>query len=129
MPHKIFKPVEDAGFEGLKYHGVHTLHLAIHSWVSDGGPVDSNAVVITKLEEFLPKEVRVIVDDYGVWDPKSVYDVEEEFHRVFGSYSCYGFSFDPLSELVDCYQKMGVTPGCFPEWPEQVKTLGREGPH
>ena len=30
--------------------------------------------------------------------------------------------------LVDCYQKMGVTPGCFLEWPEQVEPLGHKGP-
>jgi len=79
------------------------LHLAVRSWVSDGGPIDSNAIVIAESEELLLIEERAIVGDYGVWDPKSVYDIEEEFHCVFGSYSCYGFVFDPLGELVDCH--------------------------
>ena len=79
--------------------------------------------------ELLPSDEHDVVGDYGVWDPKSLYDVEEEFHRVFGSYSCYGFSFDPVGELIDCHQKMGVTLECFPEWPEQVEPPGCEGPH
>ena len=87
-----------------------------------------NVVVIAKSEELLPGEEHAVVGDYGVWDPKSIYDVEEEFHRVFGSYSCFGFGFDPLGELIDCHQKMSVAPECFPKWPEQVKPLGHEGP-
>ena len=54
-------------------------------WVSDGGPVDLNFIVIIESEEFLPDEECAIVGDYGVQDSKSVYDVEEELHRVFGS--------------------------------------------
>ena len=128
LPRKFVKPVEDVGFEGLKYHGVCTLHLAVGSWVSNGGLVDLNAVVVAELEEFLPGEECAIVGNYGVRDSKSVYDVEEEFHHVFGSYSCYRFSFDPLGELVDHHQKVGVAPGCFPDWPEQVVPIGREWP-
>jgi hypothetical protein len=40
-------------------------------------------VVITKPEDFLPRKLRVIIYDYGVWDPKTVYDVREEFHGFF----------------------------------------------
>ena len=72
--------------------------------MSDGGLVDSNAVVVVESEEFLPGEECAVVGDYGVWDSKSIYDVEEEFHHVFGSYSRYGLGFDPLGELVDCHQ-------------------------
>ena len=94
------------------------LHLAIGSWVSDGGLVDSNVVVIIESEELLSDEECAIVSDYGVWDSKSIYDVKEEFHCVFRSYSCYGFSFDPLGEFVDHHQKVGVAPGCFLEGSE-----------
>ena len=38
--------VEDAKLDGLKYHGVHTLDLAISSRVSDRILVDSDAIVI-----------------------------------------------------------------------------------
>ena len=92
--------------------------------MSDGGLVDSNVVVIAKSQELLPSEERAVVGDYGVWDPKSIYDVEEEFHRVFGSSSCYGFSFDPLGEFVDHHQKVGVAL----EGSKQVEPLGHERP-
>jgi hypothetical protein len=52
----------------------------------------------------------------------------EEFHRIFGSYSCYRFSLDPLGELGDRHQKVGVALGWFPEWPEQVEPSGQQGP-
>ena len=42
------------------------LHLAIGSWVGDGGPVDSNAIVVAESEELLPSEECAIVGDYGV---------------------------------------------------------------
>ena len=72
--------------------------------MSDRGPVDSNVVVVAESEEFLPSEEHVVVGDYGIWDSKSLCDVEEEFHRIFESYSRYGLVFDPLGELVDCHQ-------------------------
>jgi hypothetical protein len=53
------------------------LHLAISSWVSDGGPIDSNVIVIVESKEFLPSEEHAIIGDYGVWNSKSVYDVEK----------------------------------------------------
>ena len=125
LSHKFVEPIKDAGFKGLKDHGIHTLHLAISSWVNDGGPVDSNAIVVAESKKFLPGEECAVVSDYGVWDSKFVYDVEEELHRVFRSYSCYGFCFDPLGELIDCHQKVGVALGCFPK--EQVEPLCHEG--
>jgi hypothetical protein len=45
--------------------------------VSDGGPINSNVIVIVESEEFLPSEEHAIVSDYGVWNSKSVYDVEK----------------------------------------------------
>ena len=86
--------------------------------MSDGGLVESNAVIVAESVEFLPSEERAIVGDYGVWDSKSVYDVEEELHRVFRSYSCYRFSFNLFGEVVDRHQKVGVAPRCFPKRPE-----------
>jgi hypothetical protein len=64
--HKFVEPIEDAGFKGLKDHGIHMLHLDISLWVSDGGPVDSNAIVIIESKEFLLSEDHAVVGDYGV---------------------------------------------------------------
>jgi hypothetical protein len=46
-------------------------------------PVDPDMVVIAESEEFLPYELRVVVCDYGVRDPKAVDDVCEEFDGLF----------------------------------------------
>jgi hypothetical protein len=98
-PHEFVEPIKDARFEGLKYHGVCMLYLAIGSRVKDGGQVSSNAIVIVEPKKFLPGEECAIVSDYGVQDSKSIYDVKEELHRIFGSYSCYRICFDPLVNL------------------------------
>lgn len=39
--------------EGLKYHGIQVLYLAVSSRVGGRGPVDPNTVVVVELEEFL----------------------------------------------------------------------------
>jgi hypothetical protein len=115
LPGELFKPIKNVGLEGLKYHGIHMLYLAISSRMGDGGLIDPNAVVIAKPEEFLPSEQCVVVGDYGVWHSKLVYNVKEKFHRVFGSHPHYGFSLDPLGEFINRHLKVGVAPRCFPE--------------
>jgi hypothetical protein len=40
-------------------------------------------VIVTESGEFLPRELCDVVYDYGVWDPKAVDDVHEEFHDLF----------------------------------------------
>ena len=42
------------------------------------GLVDADVMFIAKLEEFLARELCVVVRDDGVWDSKAMDDVEEE---------------------------------------------------
>jgi hypothetical protein len=60
------------------------LNLTIHSGVRYGGPVNSNVVAIAEPEEFLSRERCAIVNDNGVWYSKTVDDVGEELHGLFG---------------------------------------------
>jgi hypothetical protein len=39
-------------------------------------------VIITETEEFFASELRVIVGDDGIWDPKAVTDVGKEEHHL-----------------------------------------------
>ena len=41
-------------------------------------PIDVDVVFIAESEELLSSELRAIVHDDGVWDPKAMDDVEEE---------------------------------------------------
>ena len=43
-----------------------------------GGPIDADVVFITESEELLSGELRAVVHDNGVRDPKVMDDVEEE---------------------------------------------------
>ena len=43
-----------------------------------GGPIDTDVVFIAELEELLSGELRAVVRDDGVRDPKAMDDVMEE---------------------------------------------------
>jgi hypothetical protein len=52
--------------------------------VSYGGPVHTDVVVLAEVQELLPSELRAIVGDDGVQDPKVMDDVGEERHCLLG---------------------------------------------
>jgi hypothetical protein len=41
-----------------------------------------DVVVLAEIQELLPSELRAIVGDDGVWDPKAMDDVGEERHYL-----------------------------------------------
>ena len=43
-----------------------------------GGPIDADVVFVVESEELLSGELRAIVHDDGVWDPKAMDNVKEE---------------------------------------------------
>ena len=73
-------------------------------------PNHTDVVVIAEHQEFVAGELRPIVDDDGVRNPEPMDDVSEEQHRLFRLDSIDRTSLDPLGELIDCYQQMGVAP-------------------
>ena len=72
--------------------------------MSDRGPVDSDVVSITEVQELLPGEVSSVVSDHTVRNAEPVDDVEEEFDRLFRADVGDGLSLYPLGELVDRYE-------------------------
>jgi hypothetical protein len=52
--------------------------------VSYGSPVHTDVVAFAKVQELFPSELRAIVSDDGVWDPKAMDDICEERHRLLG---------------------------------------------
>ena len=81
----LIESVEDAWLKSLEDHAVGTLDMTVSTWVSDRGPIDSNAVSITEVQELLPGEVSPVVRDDVVGNAEPVDDVEEEFDRFFPS--------------------------------------------
>ena len=78
--------------------------LTVGTWVSDRGPVDSDAVSITKVQELFPSEVSPMVSDDAVRNTEPVDVVEEEFDRFFRADVGDGLGLYPLGELVNCYE-------------------------
>ena len=54
------------------------LNLPVRAGVHHGGPIDVDVVFIIELEELLSSELRAIVHDDLVRDPKAMDDVKEE---------------------------------------------------
>jgi hypothetical protein len=68
----------------LQNHAVGTLYLLIRHGVSYGGPVHSDVVILTEVQELFAGELGAVVGDDGVRDPKAMDVVGEERHRLFG---------------------------------------------
>jgi hypothetical protein len=66
-----------------------------------GGPIDSDVVIITEFDEFLPCKLRTVIHDDGVRDSKAVNDVKEIFHGLLGSDRHDWPSHNPFRELVN----------------------------
>ena len=63
-----------------------------------------------------------IVGDDGVWNPEPVDDISEEQYRLLGFDLSDRTSLDPLGELVNSYQQVGVAPGGFLQRPNHVQS-------
>jgi hypothetical protein len=50
--------------------------------VSYDGPVHTGVVAFAKVQELFPSELRAIVGDDGISDPKAVDDICKERHRL-----------------------------------------------
>jgi hypothetical protein len=64
-------------------------------------PVYSDVVVVAEVQELLPRKLRAMVCDDGVWDPEATDDVGEENYCLFRSDIGDGSDLDPFGEFVD----------------------------
>jgi hypothetical protein len=60
-------------------------------------------VIITEPEELFSHELRAVVSDDGVRDPKAIDDVREERYGFLRVDIYYRLSFDSFGELVDSH--------------------------
>jgi hypothetical protein len=103
------------------------LDLPTHSWVCDRSPVHPD-VIITKIQEFFPGELSVVVSDDGVRALETENDVLDEIYYLLGANLSQGPHLDPLSELVNRNEQVGQAPGHFLEGPKEVQAPHGERP-
>jgi hypothetical protein len=125
---KLVERLEDPRLQTLQDHAVRPLDLSVRLWVCNSRPIQTNVIVIAKLEEFLPRELGAIVGDDRVGYAEAVDDVGEERDRLLGADVDDGSSLDPLRELVDRYEEVGKALGCLSEWTHHVEGPNCEGP-
>jgi hypothetical protein len=85
-------------------------------------------VVVTKAEEFLPRELSVVVGDDCVGYAEPIDDVDEERDHLLIADVDDGSSLDPFRELVDRYEKVGEASGRLSERTHDAEVPDREGP-
>ena len=88
----------------MEDHAISPLDLAVSTQVTDRGPIDSNAVSITEVQELLPGEVCSVVGDDTVRNTELVDHVKEEFDCLFRADVGDGLRLYPLGEFVDRYE-------------------------
>jgi len=84
---------------------------------------------IAEVQEHFSRELCVVDGDDDVGYPKPVEYVSEEEDSLLGANVCDGSSFDPLRELVDGYQQMGISTCCPLEGAYEVEAPYREWPN
>ena len=85
-------------------------------------------VVVTERQKFMSGELCPIVGDDGVWNSKPVDDVCEEQYCLLGFDLSDRSSLDPLGELVNGYQQVGIAPRGFLQRPNHVQSPYGERP-
>ena len=83
-------------------------YLVVCPRVSYDRPDHTDVVVVAERQELVVSELCPIVSDDGVWNPEPMDDISEEQHCLLGFDSSDRTSLDPLGELIDRYQQMGV---------------------
>ena len=87
-----------------------------------------DVVVIAEHQEFLVGELCPIVGDDSVWNSEPMDDVREEQYCLLGFDLSDRSSLDPLRELVDSYQQVGIASGGFLQRPNHVQSPYGERP-
>ena len=85
-------------------------------------------MVIAERQELVAGELCPIVGDDGVWNSESMDDISEEQHRLFGFDLIDWTSLDPLGELIDRNQQMGVASRGLLQRPNHVEPPYGEWP-
>ena len=96
--------------------------------MSYGRPGHTDVVVIAERQELVVGELCPIVSDDGVWNPEPVDDISEDQHRLLGFDLIDRTSIDPLGELIDRYQQMGIAPEGLLQRPNHVQPPHGEWP-
>ena len=92
------------------------------------GIIERDILLFAEGPEFFGCEVGSIVRDDAIGNPEAIYDRLNEIDCCSGSRTCDGYWFNPLGELVDCYQEMCVSSlGGFSERPDHIEPHWAKG--
>ena len=94
--------------DAITNEAVGLFDLTVCLWMSNGCKSDIDPSFFTELHEFSRSEVGAIISDDAMRDPESTGDHLEEIDSRNSSLVCDGYDFNPLGELVDCNQQVGV---------------------
>jgi hypothetical protein len=113
--------VEDAVFDGLKYHAICSLDLAVAAWMGHQGVVDIDEAVIAKVPEVRLRKGLPQVGDNPVGYPELVGDVFDELRSLFRRDCGDGADLNLLGEFFYCHQDVVIATRGHLEGSHRVK--------
>jgi hypothetical protein len=113
---------EDTGFQALQYHTVGSLNLPISSRVGHRGPIYSDVMIITEVQELLSGELSAIISNDRIRYPEMEDDILDETHHLLRADLGQRPCLDPFSKVNYCNDKVGQAPGCFSKGPQKIQT-------
>jgi hypothetical protein len=90
-------------------------------------PVHTNVVVVTEVEEFLPRKLGAVVDDDPVGYAEAIDDVGEKGYDLLRADVHDGSSLDPLGDLSTAMRKCVKPPGTCRSGPTMSRCQTTKG--
>ena len=109
-------------------HAICALDLPIRAGVRHNDAIDADVVFIVESEELLSDELRVIVRDDRVRNPKAMDDVKEEQHGLLELDHGDQLGLYPLCKLVYGDKQVGIALGCSLKRSDQIEPPDHEWP-
>jgi hypothetical protein len=75
--------------------------------VGDRGPVHTNVIVVTEIQEFFSGELSVVAGNDRVRDPEMKNDVLDEIYDLLGANFSQGLRLNPLGKFIDRDKQVG----------------------
>ena len=117
-----------SGFQPLEDQTICSFGLPIRLRVRNGCVIDPSALEGAKCSELVRIKVGAVICDNAVRNSISEYQLLDETDGSACSKVFDGLGFDPLGELVDCYQHMGKTASACSQRTDHIQTPYCKGP-
>ena len=124
----VLQFVESLGLQTLEDLRISSLNLTIAPWIGHRGKTHLDAHVFAEVEEGPTGELGAIIHDDPIGHSETEHDPLDELDGGLGRLSWYWHHLHPLGELVDCHEKILMSPDGLRDLAYYVQPPDRERP-